>query len=48
MKEVAIGIGIMWVLSVVTKQAIKVQGLPSILFMGFIAWGLGSLVLAIL
>ena len=45
MEKLAIGIAIMWLMALISRQKVSIQGIPSILFMLFIAWGLGSLVM---
>lgn len=48
MTALAIGIAIFWIIAVLKGKNFTIQGLPSILLMGVICYGLGSLVLAIL
>lgn len=44
MLSLAIGLALMWLVVVIKGAPFSVKGLPSILFAGFIAWGLGSIV----
>ena len=47
MIALAIGVAVMWLVNVLKGNKGSVKGLPSILFMLFICYGLGSLILCL-